>query len=260
MRRHVENQAGNAERDGLGILVLFAMWVLALMALSAAARGEEKQEQQSTTAVAAQDKLSETQKAAASTKDDARDSAQHHLHSKPQPAERANARDTGEDTGEQVTLTRFILVSIPDRQLALVDNGQVVKVYPIAVGATHTPSPQGEFTINRRVANPMWSHKGKVVAPGKGNPVGSRWIGLNLKGYGIHGTNAPRSIGKAASHGCFRMGKKDIEELFTLVRVGDTVAVRAERDELVAQVFGGDNKGAVQTAAATTATVDADEE
>jgi lipoprotein-anchoring transpeptidase ErfK/SrfK len=256
MRRHVENQAENAERDGLGILVLLALWVLALMALSAAARGEEKQEQQSTTAVAAQDKFSETQKAAASTKEDARDSAPHYLHSKPQPSERANAQDTA----EQVTLTRFILVSIPDRQLALVDNGQVVKVYPIAVGTTRTPSPQGEFTIVSHVANPMWSHKGKVVAPGKGNPVGSRWIGLSLKGYGIHGTNAPRSIGKAASHGCFRMGKKDIEELFTLVRVGDTVAVRAERDELVAQVFGDENKGEVQVAAAATATVDADEE
>jgi lipoprotein-anchoring transpeptidase ErfK/SrfK len=43
------------------------------------------------------------------------------------------------------------------------------------------------------------------VMPGPGNPVGTRWMGLNRAGYGIHGTNEPKSIGKAASHGCIRM-------------------------------------------------------
>jgi len=57
------------------------------------------------------------------------------------------------------------------------------------------------------------------------------------------------------------MGKKDVEELFALVRVGDTVAVRGERDELVAQVFG-TSGGEVQVASATMAAADggADEE
>jgi lipoprotein-anchoring transpeptidase ErfK/SrfK len=258
MRRHVENQVKNTERDGLGIIVLFAMWVLALMALSAAAHGEEKQEQQvsSTSAV-----------------EQGRDGAQHRLpaqhrlsatqQSQPKPSGRVNAQESEpQESGpdDTVTLTRFILISIPDRQLALVDDGQVVKIYPIAVGAAHSPSPKGDFTIIRRVSNPAWSHKGKVAAPGSNNPVGSRWMGLSLKGYGIHGTNAPRSIGKAASHGCFRMGKKDVEELFKLVRVGDTVVVRAERDELVAQVFGRSVDGEVQVAAATATTMEAEEE
>src|SRR5262249_55090232 len=165
------------------------------------------------------------------------------------------------EQGEQITLSRFILISIPDRQLALVDDGKVVKTYPIAVGANGTPSPQGDFTIISRVSNPSWTHKGQVVPPGRNNPVGPRWIGLSLKRYGIHGTNAPRSIGKAASHGCFRMGKKDVEELFTLVRVGDTVAVRGERDDLITQVFGS-SSAEVQVASATVASADgsADEE
>jgi hypothetical protein len=62
-------------------------------------------------------------------------------------------------------------------------------------------------------------------------------MGLSLKGYGIHGTNVPNSIGKAASHGCFRMRKEDVEELYGLMQVGDAVAVRRERDAMVAQVF-----------------------
>jgi hypothetical protein len=55
------------------------------------------------------------------------------------------------------------------------------------------------------------------------------------------------------------MGKKDVEELFKLVRVGDVVAVRAERDELVAQVFGSGNSD-VQVAATTTNSADGGQE
>src|SRR5438067_9565183 len=42
---------------------------------------------------------------------------------------------------------RKIVVSIPDRKLALVEDGQVIKVYPVAVGAYESPTPEGEFQI-----------------------------------------------------------------------------------------------------------------
>ena len=132
---------------------------------------------------------------------------------------------------------RQIVISIADRQLAVLDNGQVLKTYPIAVGARHTPSPDGDFVIINHAKDPTYRHGDKEIAPGKDNPLGSRWMGLSLKGYGIHGTNAQSSIGKAASHGCFRMRKHDVEELYTLVQVGDTVTVRRERDAMIAQVF-----------------------
>lgn len=143
-------------------------------------------------------------------------------------------------TTEATKPTRLILVSIPDRKLALIDDGKVIGIFPVAVGKESTPSPEGTFVIKTRLANPTYYHKGNAVAPGPKNPLGSRWMGLSEKGYGIHGTNAPRSIGKAASHGCIRMAKKDLEELFPLVKVGDTVQIRGERDEQIAQVFGVD--------------------
>jgi hypothetical protein len=65
-------------------------------------------------------------------------------------------------------------------------------------------------------------------------------MGLSVKGYGIHGTNVQSSVGKVASHGCFRMKKKDVEELYTLVQVGDAVSIRGERDQLTASLFRGD--------------------
>lgn len=134
---------------------------------------------------------------------------------------------------------RVIVVSLEDRKLALVEDGQVKKVYSVAVGKPSTPSPVGTFTIERRAANPTYHHNGKTVPPGPGNPVGTRWMGLSIAGYGIHGTNEPNSIGKAASHGCIRMARKDLEEFYELVEVGDTVELVGERNEETAQLFGG---------------------
>jgi hypothetical protein len=138
----------------------------------------------------------------------------------------------------QVADKRVLLISIPDRQLALLEDGQVKKVYAVAVGKDSTPSPNGSFHIVVRVVDPTYYHEGKVIAPGPQNPLGTRWMGLGYHGYGIHGTNAPKSIGKAASHGCIRMAKRDLEELFTLVKIGDEVEIRGERDAQTAAVFG----------------------
>jgi lipoprotein-anchoring transpeptidase ErfK/SrfK len=136
---------------------------------------------------------------------------------------------------------RVVLVSIPDRKLAVLEDGEVLAQFPIAVGADSSPSPTGEFQIVNRVSNPTYYHAGQVIPTGKDNPVGTRWLGLSQKGYGIHGTNAPRSIGHAASHGCIRLRNRDMERLFTMVRTGDVVKIRGHRDGEIAQVFGDDD-------------------
>jgi L,D-transpeptidase ErfK/SrfK len=133
---------------------------------------------------------------------------------------------------------RVIVVSLEDRKLALIEDGQIKKIYTVAVGKPTTPSPVGTFTIERRVANPTYHHNGKTVLPGPGNPVGTRWMGLSEHGYGIHGTSEPNSIGKAASHGCIRMAKADLEEFYALVAEGDTVEIVGTRNEETAQLFG----------------------
>jgi len=134
--------------------------------------------------------------------------------------------------------TRRLVISIPDRKIALFEDGHVVKVYGIAVGKRATPSPNGKFNIASRVVKPTWYQPGKVVGPGPANPLGTRWMGLGYKGYGIHGTNRPASIGKAASHGCIRMRNQDVEELFELVQVGDEVELTAAVSAELAKAFG----------------------
>ncbi|HYK89005.1 MAG TPA: L,D-transpeptidase [Acidobacteriota bacterium] len=149
------------------------------------------------------------------------------------------ARHTGDSPDKPGPGTaRRIVVSLPDRKLALLDGDLVVKVWATAVGTESTPSPSGTYTIVNRVPNPTYYKSGKVIPPGASNPVGTRWLGLSLKGFGIHGTNSPGSIGRKASHGCIRMRNQDVEELFELVRVGDVIELHAERSERLAEIFG----------------------
>jgi len=79
--------------------------------------------------------------------------------------------------------------------LTLLKNGNPIKKYRVAVGKPSTPTPKGKFHIINKAINP-------------GGPFGARWLGLNIRGYGIHGTNNPSSIGKKVSNGCKGMWGK----------------------------------------------------
>ena len=147
----------------------------------------------------------------------------------------AAAADEARATDHAVT--RRIVVSLPDRKLALLENDAIVGIYPVAVGAPVSPSPVGTFSVVTRVANPTYYKPGKVVGPGATNPVGTRWIGLSAKGYGIHGTDNPGSIGHAKSHGCIRLRNHDVERLFERVRPGDVVELHAERTPEIGRLF-----------------------
>jgi lipoprotein-anchoring transpeptidase ErfK/SrfK len=60
---------------------------------------------------------------------------------------------------------------------------------------------------------------------GPKNPLGARAMYLGSSIYRIHGTNEPKSIGKAASSGCIRMLNADVTELYRLVKIGAEVTV-----------------------------------
>ena len=136
-----------------------------------------------------------------------------------------------EAMAEERRAPRRIVVSIPDHKLALLEGDRVLRLFDVAVGRPASPTPEGEFHVVNRLTNPTWYYAGKIVGPGQSNPLGTRWLGLNIDGYGIHGTNVPSSIGKHASHGCVRMRNRDIEALFELVTVGTTVEFIGSPDE-----------------------------
>lgn len=152
----------------------------------------------------------------------------------------------GQPRQDQPAAQRRIVISIPDCKLALVEDGRVLKIYPTAVGAAASPTPAGIYTVVQRIPNPAWYGPGKVVGPGQNNPVGTRWIGLSRKSYGIHGTNRPRSIGRRASHGCIRMRNRDVEQLYEQVAVGMVVELHDRRDPALEQIFGAPQSPAAQ--------------
>jgi lipoprotein-anchoring transpeptidase ErfK/SrfK len=133
---------------------------------------------------------------------------------------------------------RRIVVSIADRKLAVLEGDRVVRIFETAVGAPKSPSPTGVYQIVNSIADPTWYTKGKIVPPGKSNPLGTRWIGLSRKSYGIHGTNRPSSIGRNASHGCTRMRNREAEELCKMASVGDQVELYDERTPEITRLFG----------------------
>jgi lipoprotein-anchoring transpeptidase ErfK/SrfK len=132
---------------------------------------------------------------------------------------------------------RRIVVSIPDRKLAVMEGDRVVRIFDTAVGARNSPSPEGVYKIVSSIEDPTWYYKGRTVPPGPANPLGTRWLGLSVKGYGIHGTNVPSSIGKNASHGCIRMRNRDVEQLFKMVAVGDEVNLVGKHSDDLARIF-----------------------
>ncbi|MGQ9706439.1 MAG: L,D-transpeptidase family protein [bacterium] len=117
-----------------------------------------------------------------------------------------------------------IFIDLSNHSITLVRGSTIIKQYPCATGIEN-PTPTGEYTITVKLANPTWYWQGKAIPPGPDNGLGTRFLGISKKGYGIHGTNEPESIGRNASHGCIRMNNADVEELYELVNVGDKVMI-----------------------------------
>lgn len=129
-----------------------------------------------------------------------------------------------------------IVINVPQRMLFHFDQAQVTCSYPIAAGKPDWRTPLGDFEVMSKEEDPTWDvppsiqeemrRAGKPVVtkvpPSPENPLGEYWIGLSLSGIGIHGTNAPPSIYKLATHGCIRLHPEDILNLFPEVHVGMT--------------------------------------
>ena len=118
-----------------------------------------------------------------------------------------------------------VLIDLSSRRLILLENGRPVLRAPVAVGAPSTPTPRGRFFVVERI---------RVTDPG--GPYGAAALALSAFSekliywpeggpVAIHGTNDPGSIGRAVSHGCVRLGTRDLEYLFSRFELGTPVEI-----------------------------------
>jgi lipoprotein-anchoring transpeptidase ErfK/SrfK len=131
------------------------------------------------------------------------------------------------------TFGEVIVINRSVNRLYLYDGEKLRRTFGVATGQAIYPTPHGTFHIVVKWKNPWWfpptssawARGLKPVPPGPDNPLGTRWMGLSSPGVGIHGTDAPSSIGYSVSHGCIRMQVPDAEWLFDHVDVGTTVHI-----------------------------------
>jgi len=118
-----------------------------------------------------------------------------------------------------------VLVDKSKKTLTLKSDDEVIKIYPIATG-TNDSTPTGVFRGVNKIVNPPWYTPEGIIPPeSPKNILGTRWYGLSEKGYGIHGTTEPESIGTSSTQGCVRMLNEDIEELYSILPVGTEVEI-----------------------------------
>jgi L,D-transpeptidase ErfK/SrfK len=136
----------------------------------------------------------------------------------------------GAAEGLTINLAEMRLFHISDHA------GQIrVRVYPLGIGREGRETPEGRFAVIAKQAEPTWHvpqglralhpELPELVPPGPANPLGHYWLGLSVKGYGIHGTNRPLGVGRRVSYGCMRLYPVHIAELFAAVEPGTPVKI-----------------------------------
>jgi len=118
-----------------------------------------------------------------------------------------------------------ILVDKSQNVLTLLRDDDIIKVYRVSTGENNS-TPVGNFKIINKIIDPVWyTEKAIVPAESPDNVLGSRWMGFNLPGYGIHGTTSPEKIGQQATKGCVRMLNAEVEELYKIIPAGTEVTI-----------------------------------
>jgi lipoprotein-anchoring transpeptidase ErfK/SrfK len=132
------------------------------------------------------------------------------------------------------SFSKSVIVDLSERRIRLFDGMELEITYPCAVGTAEFPTPTGEYEITLKRFLPTWVNPatdgwGKdmpaSIPSGPGNPLGTRALNISASGIRFHGTENIGSVGTAASHGCMRMVRSDIEDFFERVEVGTKVYI-----------------------------------
>lgn len=124
---------------------------------------------------------------------------------------------------------QLIIINKAKNQLAFYDKGKLEKTFSVATGKTRLLTPEGQFRVIVKAKNVPYYKLG-IPGGAPNNPLGPRWIGINVPGtngyeYGIHGNSNPASIGKYVSAGCVRMHNNEVVWLYDRVKYNTRVII-----------------------------------
>ena len=130
--------------------------------------------------------------------------------------------------GQRLKVNTCVFSLVADKSqniLLLKRKDEIVKTYIVSTGENNS-TPVGTFKIVNKIVDPAWFRVGAVIpAESPENILGSRWMGFDVQGYGIHGTTDPDNLGKQVTMGCIRMRNEEVEELFDLIPTGTEIII-----------------------------------
>lgn len=118
-------------------------------------------------------------------------------------------------------------IDLAERELVLRDGDKPVWTTATAIGDADHPTPTGRFYVTDKLetGDPDGSYGPYALGLSARSEVLTEFAGGDGQ-VGIHGTNKPSSIGRAASHGCLRIDNALVTQLADLLPLGTPVTIR----------------------------------
>lgn len=139
---------------------------------------------------------------------------------------------------DQASVARILVDESEGWLKAYGKDDKLVAMFTVTTGSQNDPLPIGDWKVTGVAYNPPFAFDPKLfwdvpdsedkqkLPPGPNGPVGVVWIDLTKEHYGIHGTPAPETIGRAQSHGCVRLTNWDAARLAQMVGGGTKVVFK----------------------------------
>lgn len=119
----------------------------------------------------------------------------------------------------EAVLPRKLLVDLTEQQISYIVDGQVVKRFPVSTGKLLTPTPTGQFAVQRKITVARYRAADYDLPNVK-------WNMQFLPKYFIHTAYWHNQFGiRPMSHGCVNMKEADAKFLYDYIPVGVPVEI-----------------------------------
>lgn len=142
----------------------------------------------------------------------------------------------------------YIVVDTGQNKLTLKKGGEIIKEVVVSCGSGGLleelggkrkwifDTPRGEFSVQSKLVNPTWIkpdwafiEEGEKVPTNYNDRIDNDSLGDYALGFGdgyfIHGTLYSRLLGRNVTHGCVRVGDKDLESVFRAAVLGTRIYI-----------------------------------